>query len=100
MNTDGMSRIADDPNFVALATRRGRFSWMLASVMLVVYYGFIVLVAFFKDFMSIPIGGVITLAFPIGLGVIVVAIALTGIYVLKANGEFDRLTRAIVAGAR
>jgi uncharacterized membrane protein (DUF485 family) len=100
MQTDTASRIVDSPAFVELAAKRGRFSWTLAIIMLVVYYGFIVLVAFFKDFLSIKIGGVITLAFPIGLGVIVVAIALTGIYVLKANGEFDRLTRKIVAGER
>ncbi len=100
MRTDTASRIMNDPDFVELVAKRGRFSWVLTIIMLVVYYGFIVLVAYFKDFLSIKIGGVITLAFPIGLGVIVVAIAITGIYVLQANGEYDRLTRKIVAGER
>ncbi len=100
MKIDTASRITDDPDFVELTTKRGRFSWTLAIIMMVVYFAFIVLVAFFKDFLSIKISGVITLAFPIGLGVIIVAIALTGIYVLRANGEYDDLTRKIVARAR
>jgi len=57
-------------------------------------------VAFEKDFLSTRICGVITVAFPIGLGVIVVAIALTGIYVLRANGLFDALTRRIAQRER
>ncbi len=41
-----------------------------------------------------------TLAFPLGLGVIVLAIVLTGVYVVRANSEFDRLTREIVGQTR
>jgi len=40
----------------------------------------------------------ISLGFPLGLGVILSAIVLTGIYVLRANTEFDRLTREVVTG--
>ena len=44
-----------------------------------------------------PIGnGPFTLAFPLGLGVIAAAILLTGVYVVRANSEFDRLTREVV----
>ena len=68
--------------------------------MLVIYFGFIFLVAFAPAFLATPVSGVITLAFPLGLFVIVSAIAITGIYVLRANGQFDRLTRQIVEGAR
>ena len=68
-------------------------SWTLATLMLGVYCGFILLVAFAPDLLKQRIGdGVTTLGFPLGLGVILVAIALTGIYVWRANSEFDRLT--------
>ena len=36
---------------------------------------------------------------PIGLGVIVFTIVITGIYVRRANSEFDALTDAIAKGA-
>ena len=50
--------------------------------------------AFDKSFLARPIGdGVMSLGIPIGFGVIVVSIILTGVYVVRANGEFD-LTRA------
>ena len=95
MKADIASRIKNSPDFVELESKRGRFSWTLAIVMLVIYYGFIALVAFAKPVMAIDIGGGMTLAFPLGLGVIASAIVLTGIYVLRANGEYDRLTARI-----
>jgi uncharacterized membrane protein (DUF485 family) len=45
--------------------------------------------------MSTPVFGIMTLGFPLGLGVILCAIALTGFYVLRANSAFDALTRLI-----
>ena len=53
-------------------------------------------VAFGKGFLGIPLGnGVMTIGIPIGLAVIVSAFALTGIYVRRANSEFDELTEKI-----
>ena len=95
MRADIASRIRNNPDFVEVEAKRGRFGWTLAIVMLVIYYGFIIMLAFFKDVLSMEIGGGITLAFPIGLGVLVSAIIITGIYVLRANGEYDRLTKRI-----
>ncbi len=100
MKADIASRIRNNPDFVELEAKRGRFSWTLTIVMLVIYYGFIALVAFAKPIMAIDIGGGMTLAFPLGLGVIASAIILTGIYVLRANGEYDRLTARIRESVR
>ena len=61
--------------------------------MLVVYYGFILLVAFDKQLLATRIGqGVMTLGMPIGLGVIVFTIVITAVYVRRANNEFDKLS--------
>ena len=61
--------------------------------MLVIYYGFILLVAFGKGFLATRIGsGVMTVGIPLALGVILMAFVLTAIYVQRANGEFDKLT--------
>lgn len=66
--------------------------------MLVVYQAFILLVAFDRGFLSTPIysGTVATWGIPIGLGVIVFAFLLTGIYVWIANSSFDEMNRELV----
>ena len=67
---------------------------ILAAAMLVIYLGFILLVAFARDLMAVKIGdGVTSLGIVLGLVVIVSAFLLTGIYVQRANGRFDALTR-------
>ncbi|MDN8618704.1 DUF485 domain-containing protein [Variovorax ginsengisoli] len=96
MESDLTSRILRDPNYQALKSKRSRFGWWLAAAMMVVYYGFILLVAFDKPFLATRLGsGVTTIGMPIGLAVIVFTIVITGIYVNRANGEYDRLTDAI-----
>jgi uncharacterized membrane protein (DUF485 family) len=85
----------DNPDFQELERTRGRLGWTLTAIMLVVYFGFILMVAFAPKLMATPVFGDITLGFPLGLGVIVIAILLTGLYVLRANDAFDKLTRRI-----
>ena len=64
--------------------------------MLVVYYGFILLIAFEKQVLAARIGtGVMTWGIPVGFGVIIFTILITAYYVLKANSEFDDLNDKI-----
>ena len=64
--------------------------------MMVVYYGFILLVAFNKELLSRRLGdGVMTLGIPIGFGVIIFTVVITAIYVRRANSEFDTLTAEV-----
>ena len=89
-------RIANDPRYQELKARRSRFGWWLTAAMMVVYYGFILLVAFDKPFLATRIGsGVTTIGMPIGLGVIVFTILITGIYVRRANRDYDVLAEQI-----
>jgi uncharacterized membrane protein (DUF485 family) len=94
------SRIRNNPTFQELERTRSSFAWTLTIIMLVIYYGFILLVAFAPGLMAINVGGQITLGFPLGLGIILSAVVLTGIYVWRANGQFDEMTRKIVESAR
>ncbi|CAN5914695.1 DUF485 domain-containing protein [soil metagenome] len=101
MEDDLVQRIAGDPNYQELKRKRNRFGWALAVLMLVVYYGFVLLVAFDKEFLAQRIGdGVMTLGMPIGFGVIVFTIVITGIYVRRANAEFDTLSESVVKAAQ
>lgn len=94
-----LQAIADSPAFHQLQKSRNSLAVRLSIAMCVIYYGFIVMIAFGKQTLAIPLDGVITLGIPLGLGVILSAIVLTGIYVRRANTHFDRLTAdAVRAG--
>ncbi len=96
MDEELVRRIASDPNYIALRAKRTGFGWWLTLAMMVVYYGFILLVAFNKEFLALRLGeGVMTMGLPIGFGVIVFTVVITAYYVNRANREFDSLTEAI-----
>lgn len=95
-----VDRIQSNPKYQALRSKRSSFGWMLTVLMLVVYYGYIALIAFDKAFLAKPIGaGVTTLGIPLGMGVIIFTIVITGIYIRRANSEFDALTAEILEDA-
>jgi uncharacterized membrane protein (DUF485 family) len=92
-----VEKIVQNPKYQELVRSRSSLGWMLTIAMLVIYLGFIGLVAWDKALLAAPIGGAITTwGIPIGLFVIVSAFVLTGIYVVKANAKYDTLTRQIV----
>ncbi len=95
-----VDKILRDPKYQELQSKRNRLAIILTILMLVVYYGYISLIAFDKEFLAQPIGaGVTTLGIPIGFGIIIFTIVITGIYVRRANGEFDKLTKEILKDA-
>ena len=96
MDIELVTRIANNPDYQALKAKRTRFGWWLTLVMMIAYYGFILLVAFNKSLLSQKLGvGVMTMGIPLGFGVIVFTIVLTAYYVNRANREFDALSDAI-----
>ena len=100
LDQQAIARIRDSAAYQTLVKKRTRFAWTLTAITLVVYYGYVAAIAFDKPLLARPIGdGVTSLGIPVGLGVIVVSIVLTAIYVHRANAEFDRLTRQIAEEA-
>lgn len=96
MEDDLVQRIARNPKYQELKAKRTSYGWWLTLAMMVVYYGFILLVAFNKPFLSQRLGaGVMTVGVPLGFGVIVFTIVITAIYVKRANKEFDDLTAEV-----
>jgi uncharacterized membrane protein (DUF485 family) len=89
-----------DPRYQRLVKRRGRFTWTLTIIMLVAYFGYVAFIAFDKKALAQPIGSGMTtsLGIPIGVGLILFAIILTGLYVRRANREYDPLVRALRDG--
>ena len=93
-----IDRIRTHPQYAVLRRQRNRLGWVLTAMMMVVYYGYIALIAFDREFLARPVaGGVTTLGIPIALGVIVFTVLIVGYYVWRANGTFDTLTAQILA---
>ena len=99
MEVNLAQRIAAHPQYQELKRKRTSFGWWLTLAGMLSYYGFILLVAFNKPFLSQRLGdGVMTVGIPIGFGVIVFTVVITAFYVLRANSQYDELTEAVRQG--
>lgn len=97
MQQSNLDNILANPKFQELVDKRSSYAWTLSIAMLVIYFAFILIVAFGKGLLAAPIGGAtMTWGIPIGVGVIISAFVLTGLYVRRANTEFDELNRQIM----
>jgi uncharacterized membrane protein (DUF485 family) len=96
-----LDRVTANPKFHEFVAMRNRYSIIMAIISAAAYYGFILLVAFNKDFLATKLGPGMTtsIGVPLGVGVIVFTILLTWIYVRRANGEFDATNEAIIREA-
>lgn len=90
-----VEQIKNNPKFTELVRKRSRLAWTLSIVMLAVYYAFILLIAFKPEVLGTSMGGITTVGIPVGVAIIVISFVLTGVYVKKANSEFDALTQQI-----
>ena len=98
MDQTTVDKIQQSESFKTLVAHRTRLAIQLTITMLVIYFGFIMLIAFDPGFFKmIVIGSNITVGVPLGVGIILSAFVLTGIYVRRANSEFDELSDKIKA---
>jgi len=93
MYSEIYKKIDADPVFHQLVKKRRAFALKLSAVMLGVYFAFILTIAYAPSVFGIPLfeGSVTTIGIPVGVAVILSAFVLTGIYVKKANSEFDKI---------
>jgi uncharacterized membrane protein (DUF485 family) len=87
--------ILESEKFKMLVKKRTLIIVILTLLMLVVYFGFILIIAFDKPLLATKIGEHITLGLPVGLGVILFAWILTGIYIKWANNSYDNIVNEI-----
>jgi uncharacterized membrane protein (DUF485 family) len=99
---DTLDRVTANPKFLEFVAMRSRYGIIMAIVSAAAYYGFILLVAFDKEFLAKKIGEGYTMSIgvPIGVAVIAFTILLTWIYVRRANTEFDAINEAIIKEAQ
>jgi len=98
MSNELDQRIMDSPKFHYLVTKRSRFAWLLSFIILFLYVGIILLIAFAPGWLGTPLSATssITRGIPVGVGMILISFMLTGLYVFRANGEFDRLNAELL----
>ncbi|WP_347249824.1 DUF485 domain-containing protein [Zoogloea sp.] len=100
MKDDLGDRIRANPKYQELVSKRNSYGWIMTALMMIVYYGYILLVAFNKEFLAQKAGaGVMSIGIPIGVGVILFTIIITGIYIRRANTEFDDLKAQVIKEA-
>ena len=85
--------ILEDDDFKALRSQKNSISLTLTVLELILYFGFIALIAFNREFLSQKIAGDITVGIPIAVGAIVLSWILTGIYIRWANTRYDRMVK-------
>lgn len=90
---EDVRRILASDDFKALVRKRNSVSLTLTAIMLIVYFGFILVIAFDKSLLAAKIGEHVTVGLPIGIGIIIFAWLLTGVYTWWANNRYDRVVR-------
>ncbi|EXI66331.1 MAG: Inner membrane protein YjcH [Candidatus Accumulibacter adjunctus] len=100
-NDDIVARIEANPKYHELVRKRTSYSIFMSILMIIAYYGYILLIAFNKEWLGTPLapGMVMTIGIPLGVGVIVFTIAITNVYVRKANSDFDEMTAEVIKEA-
>jgi uncharacterized membrane protein (DUF485 family) len=89
--------ILDDPDFKDLSSQKNTISTILTILELVIYFGFIALIAYNKPFLAqkLSAGGSATIGIPIAIGTIILSWVLTGIYIWWANAKYDVLVKKV-----
>jgi uncharacterized membrane protein (DUF485 family) len=84
----------------ALARARNKIAIILTIVMVVIYFGFIVLIAFDKSFLARLIVPGLSVGILLGALVIVASWLLTWFYVRWTNKHYDAALAAVDRGSR
>jgi uncharacterized membrane protein (DUF485 family) len=96
MDKELVKKIKSNPKYNELVSKRNSFATILSLFVLVMFYGYVLVIAFNKELLAVKIGeGVMTLAYPVGAAIIVISFITTLIYVNRANSEFEDLELSI-----
>ena len=95
-------RMRVNPKFQKLVSERGLLAWTLSAIVLILFYGFFMLVAFNPGLLGEKIaeGSMWPIGYTVELVLFVFFWLLTLVYVRRANGEFDDLTAELVKEAQ
>lgn len=95
MDAKTLHELTQSKEFKQLVAKRWRVSIVLTSIMLLVYFGFLILVAFKKELLGMKLAEGVSLAIPLGVGILVLSWLATGWYVRWANGSYNKEVEAL-----
>jgi uncharacterized membrane protein (DUF485 family) len=89
--------ILEDEDFKSLHSQKNTISIILTILELVLYFGFIALIAFNKPFLAQKLNpdGATTIGIPIAVGTILLSWVFTAIYIFWANSKYDVLVKKV-----
>lgn len=97
MTPQDLEQLQRNPDFIQLVRRKQRLTWSLTASMLVIYYGFVLLMAFAPQVLGRPIdGGATNVGILLTVAVILLSFALTALYVWQTNKVLDPLTEKLL----
>ena len=93
-------RVASDAGFKALVRERFALRFILSAIVILTYFSFILLVAFSPSSLATPVtaNSVVSVGIALGVGLILLSVVLTAIYVWRANKRFEALTQQALKG--
>jgi uncharacterized membrane protein (DUF485 family) len=92
---DNQNDLLNSNDFKKLVSTKWIVSILLTLLMLFVYFGFILTIAYQKELLATKISKGLTLGIPVGIGIIIFAWILTGVYVSWANRIYDRQVKEL-----
>lgn len=95
MSSTKTNEILQSAAFKKLVKTRWNMSLSFTFLMLFVYIGFLMVVAYQKDTLKMPLGDSLNLAIVVGLGIIIFSWLITGVYVYWANNYYDESVKEI-----
>ena len=95
------ARIRNNPRFAELVSKRQGFATLLSVIVLTIFYGFFMVVAFNPNLIGqrLSEGSYMTVGIAAELFMFIFFWVLTAVYVKRANGEFDAITTEIIRDA-
>ena len=95
MSSTKTNEILKSAAFKKLVKNRWNISLSFTFIMLFVYIGFLMVVAYHKETLKMPLGDSLNLAIVVGLGIIIFSWLITGVYVYWANNYYDASVKEI-----
>ncbi|MBT7950152.1 MAG: DUF485 domain-containing protein [Gammaproteobacteria bacterium] len=98
MSKHHYDHVRGNEKFHELVALKSKLSWSLAALMMIVYYSFILVIAFFPEWLGTPLSAnsTMTWGLPVGIGIILFTFFITGIYVHRANNIYDGLMQKVI----
>ncbi|MCL1985843.1 MAG: DUF485 domain-containing protein [Betaproteobacteria bacterium] len=98
MASELTQRIQRNPQYQHLIATRDALGWGLTCLVLIAYFGFLLVIAFDKALFALPIAAGMTTSWGIlaAIGIILLTIVTTAMYVRKANRDYDSMVKEII----